>query len=95
MITIDVKERPCGVKFDACLPDGTVIYTGRTPHFGAARELLVRGHSAHELMHTRVNGTISFRSSVGRMASLSVKDSTDGKSLPKLRTYVARETWPS
>ena len=71
--------------------EGVVIYRGRYPHFGAARALLALGFSPDEPIRTTTrHGTTVFESTVGRLASLSVKETKDGKIPPTIQRYTPR-----
>ena len=89
MLTITVKPRPCGIRFDAFLNEH-LVYTGRQPHFGAARSLIRSGHGPEtSITTTTSSGTPVFRSMLGRLAALSVEDRADGRVCARLVKYRA------
>ena len=71
-----------------CVIDGTIVYRGKHPHFGAARALIKAGHDpATPITTTTRQGTIVFQSTLAALARLAVTETGSGPKPPTLRRF--------
>lgn len=87
-----------------CVIDGTIVYRGKHPHFGAARALIKAGHDPETPITTKTrHGTIVFQSTLATLGGLMVEETNSGAMPPRIRrfkempnsVYASRKAEPS